>query len=175
MPGIDLFTWWTLSISFSSIFLAGVSIYVYMSSESRRGKDKLKRKQKMTDKNSIEFATYIILTMISIVGALIQTFLWLFPGCIFLLLSVIVTMEHPQLKVKVGSIAKNFIFVWVLLGLLVFYIFSIQLGRGTLSEGVFALGNIVVEALLVFYLLKNRDKTQLENRTKSELIECPLN
>jgi hypothetical protein len=65
-------------------------------------------------------------------------------------------------------LAKDFIFVWILLGLLVFYIFSVKLGAGRLSEVVFALGNIVVEALLVFYLFRNRDKTLLENRTKSE-------
>ncbi len=72
------------------------------------------------------------------------------------------------LKATARRVAKDFIFVWVLLGLLVFYIFSVQLGTGRLSEVVFALGNIVVEVLLVFYLLKNRDKTQLKNRTKSE-------
>jgi hypothetical protein len=44
------------------------------------------------------------------------------------------------------------------MGLLVFCIFYVQLGTGPLTELVFALGNIVVEALLVFYLFKNRDK-----------------
>jgi len=71
-----------------------------------------------------------------------------------------------QLKATAGSIAKNFIFVWILLGLLVFYIFSVQLGTGTLPEAVFAAGNIVVEALLVFYLLKNRDKIPTEEQTE---------
>lgn len=73
-----------------------------------------------------------------------------------------------QLKATTGRIAKDFIFVWILLGLLVFYIFSVQLGTGRLSEAVFAVGNIVVEALLVFYLFRNREKTQSENRAKSE-------
>ena len=73
---------------------------------------------------------------------------------------------RTQLKAKAGSIAKNFIFVWILLGLLVFYIFSVQLGTGTLSEAVFAVGNIVVEALLVFYLLRNRDKIPTEEQTE---------
>jgi len=63
-----------------------------------------------------------------------------------------------QLKATAGRMAKNFIFVWILLGLLVFYIFSVQLGTGKLSEVVFAGGNIVVEALLIFYLVRNRDK-----------------
>jgi hypothetical protein len=66
--------------------------------------------------------------------------------------------HKTQLKVTVGKMAKNFIFVWILLGLLVFYIFSVQMGTGKLSEAVFAGGNIAVEALLVFYLVKNRDK-----------------
>jgi hypothetical protein len=44
------------------------------------------------------------------------------------------------------------------MGLLVFYIFSVQLGTGLLSQIVFASGNIIVEAILIFYLLKNRDK-----------------
>jgi hypothetical protein len=69
-------------------------------------------------------------------------------------------VRRIQLKAKVVSVSKNFIFVWILLGLLVFYIFSVQLGTGTLPELVFALGNIVVEALLVFYLFRNRDKTR---------------
>ncbi|MGD0028438.1 MAG: hypothetical protein ABSC91_05815 [Candidatus Bathyarchaeia archaeon] len=71
-----------------------------------------------------------------------------------------------QLKATARSIAKNFIFVWILLGLLVFYIFSVQLGTGTLSEAVFAVGNIVVEALLVFYLVRNRDKMPAEEQTE---------
>ena len=63
-----------------------------------------------------------------------------------------------QMKARIGGMAKNFIFVWILMGLLVFYIFSVQMGTGRLSEAVFAVGNIAVEALLVFYLVRNRDK-----------------
>ena len=82
--------------------------------------------------------------------------------------------EHPvrapayriRAKAKVGRIAKNFIFVWILMGLLVFYIFSVQLGTGLLSQIIFASGNIIVEAILIFYLLKNRDK--LGPRTKQK-------
>jgi Flp pilus assembly protein TadB len=47
---------------------------------------------------------------------------------------------------------QDFTFVWVLLGLLIFYIISIKIG----SAGIFAAGNILVEALLVIYLVKNR-------------------
>jgi hypothetical protein len=63
-----------------------------------------------------------------------------------------------QLKATAGRIAKDFIFIWILLGLLVFYIFSVRLGTGRVPEVVFAGGNIAVEALLVFYLFKNREK-----------------
>jgi amino acid transporter len=115
MPGLDLFGWWVLSISFSIVFLAVISIYLYLDSRSRRRQ----REEKTTE------------------------------------------------EANVAKLVKNFSFVWVLLGLLVFYIFSIQLaltqlGTGMLSELVFALGNIVVEALLVFYLLRNREKKPSE-------------
>ena len=47
---------------------------------------------------------------------------------------------------------SNFIFVWVLLGLLVLYVVSINMG----SYNLFALGNVVVELVLMAYLVKNR-------------------
>lgn len=103
MMEIDLFTWWALSISFSSIFLTLVSIYLFVDTKSRRKEGVLK-------------------------------------------------------KANVFGIVRNFVFVWVLLGLLVFYIFSINLGAGVLSEAVFTVGNIIVEVLLVLYLLRNREK-----------------
>lgn len=49
---------------------------------------------------------------------------------------------------------KDFVFVWVLLGLLIFYIVSIDIG----SDWLFAAGNIFVEVLLLLYLLKNRTR-----------------
>lgn len=49
---------------------------------------------------------------------------------------------------------KDFVFVWVLLGLLIFYIVSIDIG----SDWLFAAGNIFVEVLLLVYLLKNRTR-----------------
>jgi 4-hydroxybenzoate polyprenyltransferase len=65
-------------------------------------------------------------------------------------------------KGSVFRMGKEFAFVFVLLGLLVFYIFSIQLARasalGVLAEAVFTVGNIIVEVLLVLYLLRNREK-----------------
>jgi cobalamin synthase len=52
-------------------------------------------------------------------------------------------------RIKLG---KDFVFVWVLLGLLVFYILSVNIGSAVL----FASGNIVVEVILIAYLMKNR-------------------
>ena len=103
MPNVDLFTWWALSISFSSIFLTLVSVYLFIDNKPRRN-------------------------------------------------------ESTGKEANAFRIGKNFVFVWVLVGLLVFYIFSINLGAGVLSEAVFTAGNIVVEALLVLYLLRNREK-----------------
>ena len=56
--------------------------------------------------------------------------------------------------------AKNFAFVWVLVSLLFFYIFSIKIA----SALVFAAGNIVVEVILIGYLTKEREKRTRRNR-----------
>ena len=67
--------------------------------------------------------------------------------------------EKPASKVRGPTrIMTDFTFVWVLLGLLIFYIVSINIGSAT----VFAAGNIFVEALLVAYLLKNRKRKSEE-------------
>jgi len=47
---------------------------------------------------------------------------------------------------------RDFVFVWVLLGLLGLYIVSID----RRSSIVFASGNIVVEVMLIAYIVKNR-------------------
>ncbi len=64
--------------------------------------------------------------------------------------------KGEQEAVSIGTIVKNFMFVWVLLSLLVFYIVSIQIG----SAAIFAAGNIVVEVILVIYLVRNRTKSE---------------
>jgi Flp pilus assembly protein TadB len=109
MAEIDLFTWWALSISFSSIFLTLISVYLYRDSISRREKS-------------------------------------------------------IQKKSSIFRIGKDFVFVFVLLGLLIFYIFSVQLGAGVMSEAVFVAGNIVVEVLLVVYLIRNKTEKSEQNR-----------
>jgi hypothetical protein len=57
-----------------------------------------------------------------------------------------------------GRLLTEFIFVWVLLGLLVFYIISIDIG----SDWIFAAGNIFVEAVLILYLIINRTRKSEE-------------
>jgi uncharacterized membrane protein len=47
---------------------------------------------------------------------------------------------------------RHFVFVWVLAGLLGLYIVSIYRGSST----VFVAGNLVVEAILVVYSVRNR-------------------
>jgi amino acid transporter len=116
VPALDLFAWWALSISFSSIFLVVISTYLYFGSRTKR-----------TDK-----------------------------------------AEEQAKGANTVKLVTNFAFVWVLLGLLVFYIFSVQLGAGTFSEAVFAFGNIIVEALLIFYLLRARENRPAKNSAKPE-------
>ncbi len=97
MTDVNLFAWWTASISGGSIFLVLVAIYIYIKQRARRKESKKKTK-------------------------------------------------------NVVDPFKDFIFVWILLGLLVFYIVSIRIGSATL----FALGNIFVEIILIIYLIKNK-------------------
>lgn len=59
-----------------------------------------------------------------------------------------------KLTTKIHRIGVDFVFVWVLLSLLTLYIVSI----GSVSSILFAIGNIVVEATLLIYLLKNAVK-----------------
>ena len=54
----------------------------------------------------------------------------------------------------IRRLLTDFIFVWVLLGLLIFYIVSIDVG----SDMIFAAGNVLVEIVLIIYLLKNKTK-----------------
>jgi uncharacterized membrane protein len=53
---------------------------------------------------------------------------------------------------------RDFIFVWVLVGLLALYVVSVNMG----SAELFAEGNILVEVILVLYLVSNRMKTRKE-------------
>ena len=120
---IDLFTWWTISISWNITFLIVAGLYLYTSSRTKRRKDASKKNREQSNE----------------VRGQVDT-------------------NRVQFKTRAASLSKKFIFVWILLGLLVFYILSVKLGTGIFSELFFALGNIAVEALLIFYLFRNRDK-----------------
>ena len=60
-------------------------------------------------------------------------------------------IQTAHARSKFGFLG-DFVFVWVLLGLLGLYIVSIDRS----SSIVFASGNLVVEALLIAYTVKNR-------------------
>jgi uncharacterized membrane protein len=77
-----------------------------------------------------------------------------FSIAFLVLISVYLYANRCEEKKKTKAIthAKNFIFVWVLLSLLFFYIFTIQIE----SALIFAIGNIIVEAVLLAYLFKNK-------------------
>lgn len=63
--------------------------------------------------------------------------------------------ENSRIKWNLVKLTKDFVFVWFLLGLLIFYIVSVKIG----SSAIFAAGNIVVEAMLIAYVVRNRQKT----------------
>jgi choline-glycine betaine transporter len=65
-------------------------------------------------------------------------------------------------KTKAKGVLTNFVFVWVLIGLLIFYIVAVKLA----SALIFAAGNIVVEVILITYLFKNKTKNSEEAPSK---------
>ena len=61
---------------------------------------------------------------------------------------------NSHIRWNLAKLTKDFVFVWFLLGLLIFYIISVNMGSST----IFAVGNIIVEAMLIVYVVKNRQK-----------------
>jgi len=55
-------------------------------------------------------------------------------------------------KTDLVTLTRDFVFVWVLLGLLILYIVSIYKG----SSILFAAGNVFTEVVLIIYTVKNR-------------------
>jgi hypothetical protein len=100
MPYPELFTWWAATITWSTVFLTLISIYLYI--------DSAKRRKQVGQKGQ---------------GA--------------------------------GKLVRDFTFVWVLLGLLFLYIVTIDQNSATM----FAVGNIVVEILLLIYLWMNKSQS----------------
>ncbi len=76
---------------------------------------------------------------------------------IYLYVSSSSKRKESEIEVSMGfRFWKDFAFVWLLIGLLFFYIMSVNIG----SALVFALGNIIVESLLLVYLARNRQERQ---------------
>ena len=71
---------------------------------------------------------------------------------IYLYVSSAKRRENSQEKSNPIKVAGNLMVLWILLGLLAFYIAAVKLG----SAAFFAVGNIVVEAILVIHIVKNR-------------------
>jgi len=69
--------------------------------------------------------------------------------------------EDKQNKIGAYKIVKEFIFVWILIGLLILYITSINLVSATL----FAVGNIIVEFILSIYLFRNKGQKSEQTQT----------
>ena len=65
---------------------------------------------------------------------------------------------------RIVRLAKDFVFVWVLISLLVFYIISVNVG----SSALFAAGNVVVEAILMIYLIKSKYRVEQTRRSRSQ-------
>src|ERR1700758_3574385 len=61
------------------------------------------------------------------------------------------TPAQPSRGIRIVQWAKDFTFVWILLGLLVLYVVSV--GQG--SYILFAVGNIVVEVVLMYYVVRS--------------------
>ena len=60
--------------------------------------------------------------------------------------------RYPQGSQVPSRLSSDFIFVWILIGLLALYIVSIYRGSST----VFLAGNVVVEFVLIVYAIRNR-------------------
>jgi energy-converting hydrogenase Eha subunit G len=64
-------------------------------------------------------------------------------------------------KWSLVKLLKDFTFTWILLGLLIFYIVSIKMSAFT----IFAIGNIVVEVILILYGIKSRGRAPSQKET----------
>lgn len=98
MDTSGLFNIWVTTISFSIVFIAIVSFYLYTKRKSPAGIDQ----------------------------------------------------PHPGLR----KFASDFVFVWVLLALLIFYIVTISVT----SPVMFAVGNIAVELVLILYIVRSKKR-----------------
>jgi uncharacterized membrane protein len=70
--------------------------------------------------------------------------------------------ENTQIKQNAARLAKDFVFIWILISLLIFYIISVNVG----SSALFAVGNIIIEVILIAYLLKNKEEKFEQSRAE---------
>jgi hypothetical protein len=64
-------------------------------------------------------------------------------------------------KWSLVKLFKDFTFTWILLGLLIFYIISIKISSLT----IFAIGNIMVEVILILYGIRSRGRAPRQKET----------
>jgi len=86
-------------------------------------------------------------------GWWIATIAWsiAFPIAVSLYLYRRRPRKRPANPERRFGLLRDFTFVWFLAGLLVFYVVTVSQGSALL----FAVGNIVVEALLLLYVLRS--------------------
>ncbi len=86
-------------------------------------------------------------------GWWIATITWsiAFPIVVSLYLYRRRSLKEPARLERTAGRLRDFTFVWFLLGLLGFYVVSVSQGSALL----FAVGNIVVEALLLLYVFRS--------------------
>jgi len=102
-------------------------------------------------------------------GLIINLFTWWIISISWSIVFMIVTgiylyvnsraeRKEDAQKQSLLKVVKDFRFSWILVGLLIFYIITIYLA----SAPLFAVGNIVVEVILILYIVSNGT-----NRTKA--------
>jgi hypothetical protein len=64
--------------------------------------------------------------------------------------------NRSHTKTDLVALPRDFVFVWVLFGLLALYIVSIDIGSAIL----FAAGNIFTEIVLIVYTVKNKTRSE---------------
>ena len=86
----------------------------------------------------------------------VLTISWSIAFLILVSLYLYSKKKTPRVATQVNGWkpVTDFVFVWVLIFLLFFYIVTIRMS----SSLLFAVGNLVVEAFLVFYIWRNRNR-----------------
>ena len=72
--------------------------------------------------------------------------------------------DKGETENRIKRLGKDFVFVWVLISLLVFYIVSVNVG----SSALFATGNIIIEVILIAYLAKSKYRSEQTQKSRSQ-------